>query len=115
MEPGSSSQQRQHTCDQIQVRPGRHAQAQPVRQHNLQPRVPVGQGRIGQHTRERHRQESLTRSAAKLAPPELPPPRPQQGSADVIGRINDIPLSRLPDLLSWNWKNTRHASHTQAA
>ncbi len=35
--------------------------------------------------------------------------------ADVIGRINDIPVSRLPNLRPWNWKNTRHATHTQAA
>ena len=40
---------------------------------------------------------------------------PHAWLADVIGRINDIPLSRLPDLLPWNWKNTRHANHTQAA
>ncbi|MBV1835071.1 transposase domain-containing protein, partial [Novacetimonas pomaceti] len=40
---------------------------------------------------------------------------PQAWLADVLARINDQPVSRLHELLPWNWKNTRHANHTQAA
>jgi hypothetical protein len=29
---------------------------------------------------------------------------PQAWLADVIGRINDMPVSRLHELLPWNWK-----------
>jgi transposase len=29
---------------------------------------------------------------------------PQAWLADVIARISDMPASRLPDLLPWNWK-----------
>ncbi|QEO18894.1 IS66 family transposase [Acetobacter vaccinii] len=40
---------------------------------------------------------------------------PQAWLADVLARINDQPVSRLHELLPWNWKNTRHANHTQVA
>lgn len=40
---------------------------------------------------------------------------PQAWLAGVLARINDQPVSRLHELLPWNWKNTRHANHTQAA
>jgi transposase len=29
---------------------------------------------------------------------------PQAWLADVLGRLPDMPLSRLPELLPWNWK-----------
>ena len=29
---------------------------------------------------------------------------PQAWLADVLARVNDIPQSRLPELLPWNWK-----------
>ena len=29
---------------------------------------------------------------------------PQGWLADVIARISDLPLSRLPELLPWHWK-----------
>ena len=29
---------------------------------------------------------------------------PQAWLADVLARLSDIPVSRLPDLLPWNWK-----------
>ena len=29
---------------------------------------------------------------------------PQAWLADVLARLPDIPVSRLPDLLPWNWK-----------
>ena len=29
---------------------------------------------------------------------------PQAWLADVLARIADTPLSRLPDLLPWNWR-----------
>ncbi len=31
---------------------------------------------------------------------------PQAWLADVLGRLPDMPLSRLPELLPWNWKQT---------
>ncbi len=40
---------------------------------------------------------------------------PQAWLAEILARINDQPVSRLHELLPWNWKNTRHANHTQAA
>ena len=35
---------------------------------------------------------------------------PQAWLADVLGRIADIPQSRLPELLPWNWKQPKSAS-----
>ena len=32
---------------------------------------------------------------------------PQAWLADALGRLPDMPLSRLPELLPWNWK-ARH-------
>jgi transposase len=29
---------------------------------------------------------------------------PQAWLADMLGRLQDMPLSRLPELLPWNWK-----------
>jgi len=29
---------------------------------------------------------------------------PQAWLADVIARISDMPVSRLPELLPWNWR-----------
>ena len=40
---------------------------------------------------------------------------PQAWLADVLARINDQPVSRLHELLPGNWKNSRHANHTQVA
>jgi len=34
---------------------------------------------------------------------------PQAWLADVLGRLPDMPLSRLPELLPWNWKEQRIA------
>lgn len=31
---------------------------------------------------------------------------PQAWLADVIARISDLPLSRLPELLPWHWTST---------
>ena len=31
---------------------------------------------------------------------------PQAWLADVLARINDLPVSRLDELLPWNWKLT---------
>jgi len=39
---------------------------------------------------------------------------PQAWLADVLGRIGDIPTSRLPELLPWAWAE-RHTTHAQAA
>ncbi|WP_416142395.1 transposase domain-containing protein (plasmid) [Komagataeibacter sucrofermentans] len=47
--------------------------------------------------------------------PQSSTSRSQAWLADVLARINDQPVSRLHELLPWNWKNTRHANHTQAA
>ena len=35
---------------------------------------------------------------------------PQAWLADVLARIADIPLSRLPELLPWNWAPVASAS-----
>jgi hypothetical protein len=32
---------------------------------------------------------------------------PQAWLADVLARIADLPRSRLPELLPWNWKAAR--------
>jgi transposase len=32
---------------------------------------------------------------------------PQAWLADVIARISDLPVSKLPDLLPWNWKTDK--------
>lgn len=40
---------------------------------------------------------------------------PQAWLADVLARINDQPVSRLQELLPWNWKASGHRHHTQAA
>lgn len=34
---------------------------------------------------------------------------PQAWLADVLGRIADLPLSRLPELLPWAWARQRDA------
>ncbi len=39
---------------------------------------------------------------------------PQAWLADVLARIADLPLSRLSELLPWNWRKTP-ARHAQAA
>ena len=36
---------------------------------------------------------------------------PQAWLADVLGRIAELPQSRLPELLPWNWKAHRHPAH----
>lgn len=33
---------------------------------------------------------------------------PQAWLADIIARISDLPVSRLPELLPWNWPQTAH-------
>ena len=38
---------------------------------------------------------------------------PQAWLADVLGRIAELPHTRVHELLPWNWKATRH--HTLAA
>jgi len=38
---------------------------------------------------------------------------PQAWLADVIARISDITVSRLPELLPWAWKNA--VPHVKAA
>ena len=32
---------------------------------------------------------------------------PQARLADIIARISDLPVSKLPDLLPWNWKTVK--------
>jgi len=39
---------------------------------------------------------------------------PQAWLADVLGRIGDIPTSRLPELLPWTWAQ-RHNTQAEAA
>ncbi len=34
---------------------------------------------------------------------------PQAWLADVLARLSDMPLSRLRELLPWNWKPTKIA------
>jgi len=34
---------------------------------------------------------------------------PQAWMADVLARVNDITVSRLPELLPWNWKVMQEA------
>jgi len=34
-------------------------------------------------------------------------PAPQAWLADIIARISDLPVSKLPDLLPWNWKTAK--------
>ena len=36
---------------------------------------------------------------------------PQAWLADVLGRIAELPQSRLPELLPWNWKARQHPAH----
>ena len=36
---------------------------------------------------------------------------PQAWLPDVLGRIAELPQSRLPELLPWNWKARRHPAH----
>lgn len=43
---------------------------------------------------------------------------PKAWLADVLARIADLPASRLPELLPWEWRGRRHADsspHQQAA
>ena len=35
---------------------------------------------------------------------------PQSWLADVIARISDLPVSRLPKLLPWKWKPSEKAN-----
>jgi len=35
---------------------------------------------------------------------------PQAWLADVIARISDLPVSRLPELLPWQWKSLQKAN-----
>lgn len=35
---------------------------------------------------------------------------PQAWLADVIARISDMPVSRLPELLPWQWKSPGNAN-----
>ncbi|MBV1835300.1 transposase domain-containing protein [Komagataeibacter pomaceti] len=39
---------------------------------------------------------------------------PQAWLAEILARINDQPVSRLHELLPWNWKTSGHRYHTQA-
>lgn len=38
---------------------------------------------------------------------------PQAWLADVIARISDLPVSRLPDLLPWNWADPTNQGSDQ--
>ena len=38
---------------------------------------------------------------------------PQAGLADVLGRMPNMPVSRLPELLPWNWR--QHSEQLRAA
>lgn len=40
---------------------------------------------------------------------------PQAWLADVLKRIADLPLARLPDLLPWNWRPQTAALDCRAA
>lgn len=96
MEPGSSSQQRQHARDQIQVRPGRHEQMHPVRQHNLQSRVraPVEQcrthGKVGSVTARKPRSVSPPNSPRRTCR------RHVQSSARLMSCCRETRVTLLP-------------------
>jgi hypothetical protein len=37
---------------------------------------------------------------------------PQAWLADIIARLSDLPVSKLPDLLPWNWKTAKTQVNT---
>jgi hypothetical protein len=39
---------------------------------------------------------------------------PQAWLADIIARISDLPVSRLPELLPWKWKQPEDPSEKAA-
>ena len=39
---------------------------------------------------------------------------PQAWLADVLARMPDIPVSRLPELLPWNWSSAGHVRQKAA-